>query len=115
MTKRCNLKCPRCHQPLAIHPSSRLGDPIYVHRHRAARRNAKGKTVDPLNRCMYIFAAMTPARLEQLNEHGYISVPLQHLQELNPSTHKPTSRELARQQLPEHSPWEDDAEYYGYH
>lgn len=115
MAKRCNLKCPRCHQLLAIHPGLKLGDPVYVHRHRAARRNAKGQTVDPLNRCMYIFTQLTPARKEQLDRDGFINVPLGNLQEMNPAAHKPTARELARQQFPEHSPWDDDAEHYGYH
>lgn len=115
MSKKSKLTCSRCKQPLVIHPASRLGDPIYIHRSRAARRNRAGQQIDPLNRCMYIFAAMTPARRAELEQHGYINSPLEELQELNPAASKPTVRDLARQQLPEHSPWEDDAEYWGYH
>lgn len=64
---------------------------------------------------MYIFAALTPIRKEQLDRDGFISVPMEFLQELNPAQNKSTARELARQSLPEHSPWDDDAEHWGYH
>lgn len=64
---------------------------------------------------MYIFAALTPIRKEQLDRDGYISVPLEHLQELNPAQNKPAARDLSRQSLPDHSPWDDDAPHWGYH